>query len=56
MNINRVSKAYIFKAIEESGCKMLKDKVGGDDTKEEIIEYLKDCKCPKIHKLFTGIE
>ena len=51
-----MSKEYIFAAIEKEGCKMLKDKVGGDDTKEEIIDYLKKCKCPKIHKLFTGID
>lgn len=34
---------------------MLKDKLSGDETKEEIVAYLKECKCPKIQKLFSGI-
>ena len=56
LNINRVKKARIIKEIEKSGCSMLKDKLDGTETKEEIVEYLTLCKCPKIHKIFSGIE
>jgi hypothetical protein len=35
---------------------MLKDKLEGDETKEEIVEYLKECDCPVLKKKFSGIE
>lgn len=56
MNIARVKKETIIKTIEKSGCEMLKDKLEGDETKEEIIEYLTECKCPVLKKKFSGIE
>ena len=56
LNIKRVKKARIIKEIEKSGCSMLKDKLDGTETKEEIVEYLTLCNCPKIHKIFSGIE
>lgn len=56
MNINRVKKETIIKTIEKSGCEMLKDKLEGDETKEEIIEYLTECKCPVLKKKFSGID
>jgi hypothetical protein len=31
---------------------MLKDKLEGDETKEEIVDYLKECNCPSLKKLF----
>jgi hypothetical protein len=34
---------------------MLKDKLDGTETKEDIVSYLKECDCPKIHKIFSGI-
>jgi hypothetical protein len=56
MNIQRVKKDTIIKTIEESGCEMLKDKLDGTETKEEIVEYLHKCDCPTLKKKFSGIE
>ena len=56
MNINRVKKDTIINTIEKSGCEMLKDRLEGDETKEEIVEYLKACDCPTLKKRFSGIE
>lgn len=56
MNINKVKKTTIIKTIEKSGCDLLKNKLEGDETKEEIIEYLQECKCPILKKKFSGIE
>ena len=50
--MKQVKKETLIRKIEENGCKMLKDKLKGDETKEEIIKYLVDCKCPVIHKIF----
>lgn len=54
-NVNSVTKETLIRKIEEAGCKMLKGKLKGSETKEEIIQYLKVCHCPKIHQLFSGI-
>ena len=35
---------------------MLKDKLDGTETKEEIIEYLTECNCPVLKKKYSGIE
>jgi hypothetical protein len=35
---------------------MLKDKLEGDETKEDIVDYLKRCDCPALKKRFTGTE
>lgn len=43
-----MSKQDIIDLIENSGCQMLKGKLDGDETKEEILSYLKKCKCPII--------
>ena len=56
MNINRVKKERIIKEIDKGGCDMLKDKLEGDETKEEIVEYLSSCSCPVFKKKFSGIE
>jgi hypothetical protein len=56
MNINRVKKERIIKEIEKSGCDMLKDKLEGDETKEEIVEFLSACSCPVLKKKFSGLE
>jgi hypothetical protein len=56
MNINKVKKETIIQTIEKSGCDMLKDKLDGDETKEEIVDFLKECKCPILKKKFSGIE
>jgi hypothetical protein len=32
---------------------MLKDKLDGEETKEEITAYLKKCKCPALKKLLN---
>ena len=46
-----MSKHEIIDLIESSGCHMLKDKLDGDETKEEIVSYLKKCKCPIIKSI-----
>ena len=56
MNINRVKKDTLVATIEKSGCEMLKGKLEGDETKDEIVEYLKECDCPVLKKRFSGIE
>jgi len=56
MNIKRVKKDTLVKTIEKSGCSMLKDKLEGDETKEEIVDYLKECSCPVLKEKFSGIE
>jgi hypothetical protein len=35
---------------------MLKDKLEGDETKAEIIEYLHHCSCPVLKEKFSGID
>ena len=46
-----MTKSELIAFIDSSGCNMLKDKLDGSETKEEIISYLKRCKCPVIKKL-----
>jgi hypothetical protein len=35
---------------------MLKNKLDGDETKDEIVAYLHKCKCPVIHKKYSGLK
>lgn len=56
MNINRIKKDTLIKTIEKEGCDMLKDKLEGDETKEDIVKYLKKCDCPVLKEKFSGIE
>ena len=56
MNVERIKKETLIKTIEEEGCKMLQDKLEGDETKDEIVSYLKKCNCPALKKRFSGIE
>ena len=35
---------------------MLKGKLDGTETKEEIVKYLKDCDCKILKKRFSGID
>lgn len=55
INVSRVKKERLVAVIEEEGCKMLKDKLDGTETKEEIVEYLKECDCPVLKKRFSGV-
>ena len=55
MSVHRVKKETIIKTIEDDGCDMLKDKLDGTETKEEIVEYLKECDCPSLKKRFSGL-
>ena len=50
--LTRCKKERIIKEIEKSGCDMLKGKLDGTETKEEIVEYLRHCKCPALKKKF----
>ena len=56
MNIHEATKEQILSDIQKSGCKLLKGKLKGDETKEEIVEILYDCKCPKIHQFYSGLK
>jgi len=53
LNIHAVSKATLIEKINESGCRLLRGRLKGDETKEQIIRYLKLCHCPKIHTIFS---
>lgn len=55
VNVKSVKKETLIKTIEKEGCDMLKDKLEGDETKEEIVEYLRECDCPVLKKRFTGV-
>jgi len=33
---------------------MLKDRLDGTETKEEIVEYLQACKCPTLKRMLAG--
>jgi hypothetical protein len=46
----------IIEEIHKAGCEMLKGKIDGTETKEELIEYLKHCRCPVLRKKFSGIQ
>jgi len=48
-----MKKDELIKFIKDNGCKMLKDKLCGTETKKEIVEYLVRCKCPVIQKLLS---
>ena len=50
--LKKCKKERIIKEINKSGCKMLKGKLDGTETKEEVVEYLEHCKCPSLKKLF----
>jgi hypothetical protein len=51
--IDEVTKDQLIRVIKRSGCKMLKEKLDGTETKAEIVEYLHACKCPVLRKLFA---
>ena len=55
MNVNSVKKDTLIKKIEEDGCDMLKNNLDGNETKEEIIDFLKECECKSLKKIFSGI-
>jgi hypothetical protein len=35
---------------------MLQDKLDGTETKEEIVDYLKECDCKVLKQKFSGID
>ena len=45
-----MSKQEIIDLVNNSGCKMLKGTLYGDETKEDIIAHLRSCRCPVIKK------
>lgn len=53
LDITSMTKEQLIEIIKKKGCSMLKDKLNGDETKKEIIEYLIHCKCPVIKKLLS---
>ena len=46
-----MNKTELIHCIESSGCEMLKGKLDGTETRDEIIGYLKKCKCPVLKRL-----
>jgi hypothetical protein len=52
LDINTVSKEAVIHEIERSGCKMLRNQLHGDETKEEIVKHLIECECPTLKKKF----
>lgn len=51
-----MKKETLINTIDKSGCKMLQNKLDGSETKEEIVEYLKECDCKVLKEKFSGIE
>lgn len=51
--MSQVSKADVLEEIEESGCKMLKEKLDGTETKAEVVKYLHLCDCPTLKAKFS---
>jgi len=56
VNIAKVTKEEIIVKIEKSACPMLKDKLSGDETKAEVVEFLSECSCPAMAKAYCGVE
>lgn len=52
ISLKKCKKERIIKEIQKYGCPMLKGKLDGTETKDEIVEYLLLCKCPVIKKRF----
>ena len=52
ISLLRCGKERIVKEIEKNGCKMLKGKLDGTETKDELVEYLLLCKCPVLKSKF----
>ena len=52
LSLRRCKKERIAKEIEKYGCSMLKGKLSGHETKEDIVDYLLKCNCPVIKKRF----
>ena len=47
-----MSKDELIKDIRESGCDMLNNEIDEDVSKEDIIDYLKECNCPSLKKMY----
>jgi hypothetical protein len=53
LDIKDVPKDVLIYMIEKLGCKMLKGKLDGSESKEEIVAYLRRCNCPVLKKIFN---
>jgi hypothetical protein len=54
--IQSATASEIVEEIRKAGCDMLNGKIDGSETKEELIEYLKHCRCPVLRKKFSGVK
>jgi len=52
LHVSLMSKAEVLKAIELSGCKLLKGLPLEKMTREQIIEHLYKSDCPELKKYF----
>ena len=46
----------IVEEVKKGGCDMLTGKLNGSETKEELVEYLRHCKCPVLKRKFSGVK
>ena len=46
----------IVEEVKKAGCDMLAGKLNGSETKEELVEYLRHCKCPVLKRKFSGVK
>ena len=53
--IQSATPSEIVEEVQKAGCDMLKGKLNGTETKEELVAYLKHCRCPVLRKKFSGI-
>ena len=54
--IAEATPTQIVQEIKAGGCDMLAGKIDGTESKKELVEYLKLCRCPVLKKKFSGIE
>ena len=56
ISLRSATPTEIVEEIKKAGCDMLKGKLDGTETKEELVAYLKHCRCPVLKEKFTGIQ
>ncbi len=54
--IAQATPTEIIEAVKNAGCDMLTGKLNGSETKDELVEYLRHCKCPVLKNKFSGIK
>lgn len=56
ISLKSATPTEIVEEIQKGGCDMLKGKIDGTETKEELVAYLKHCNCPVLKEKFSGVK